>query len=164
MKSKTYELCEFLTDVVQVEKLAVQFPHRVGYHQSCHGLRELRLGAASELMPPPDDAAVGNNESKTHRLLRMVEGLELVTLERSDECCGFGGAFAVGEEAVSCMMGQDRIADHQQAGAEVIVANDMSCLMHMDGLIRRQKQNLPVMHIAELLAGNKLPRNGKTQP
>ncbi|HMO84871.1 MAG TPA: (Fe-S)-binding protein, partial [Lacipirellulaceae bacterium] len=66
--------------------------------------------------------------------------------------CGFGGAFAVDEEAVSCMMGLDRIADHQRAGAEVITAGDMSCLMHLDGLIRRRGAPLRVLHVAELLA------------
>ena len=83
----------------------------------------------------------------------MLDGIRLVTLTRPDECCGFGGTFAVNEEAVSCMMGQDRIADHEQAGAEVLTANDMSCLMHLEGLIRRARKPLRVMHIAEILAG-----------
>ncbi len=146
LKKKTFELCEFLTDVIQVERLELQFPYRVGLHQSCHGLRELRLGSSSEM--------VGPAFSKTQRLLEMVEGLQLVQLERPDECCGFGGTFAVNEEAVSCMMGQDRIFDHEQAGAEVLTANDMSCLMHLSGLIRREKKPLRVMHIAEILAGD----------
>ncbi len=74
-------------------------------------------------------------------------------LRRVDECCGFGGTFAVSEAAVSASMGLDRIADHQQAGAQVLTANDMSCLMHLEGLIRRRKIPLRVMHIAEILAG-----------
>jgi len=145
LKAKTFELCEFLTDVAGVTKLPVRFPHRVGLHQSCHGLRELRLGSASERVEPPF--------SKVRQLLATVDGVELVTLQRPDECCGFGGTFAVAEEAVSCLMGEDRVADHEGAGAEVLTANDMSCLMHLDGLIRRQHKPLRVMHVAEILAG-----------
>ena len=146
LKRKTFELCEFLVDVARVERLEVRFPHKVGLHQSCHGLRELRLARASELMQP----AFG----KAEQLLRMVEGVELTTLRRPDECCGFGGTFAVAEEAVSCLMGLDRIADHEQAGTEVLTANDMSCLMHLAGLIRRQGKPIRVLHIAEILAGD----------
>jgi len=145
LKNKTFELCEFLTGVCGVESWQGGFPHRTGLHQSCHGLRELRTGVASELNQPP--------ASKTRQLIEGLEGIELLDLERADECCGFGGTFAINEEAVSCMMGQDRIADHLQAGAEVMTAADMSCLMHLDGLIRRDKKPLRVMHIAELLAG-----------
>ena len=146
LKQKTYELCEFLVDVVKLDRIDRSFPHRVGLHQSCHGLRELRLASSSELMEP----AFG----KAQQLLELLDGVELVTLSRPDECCGFGGTFAVAEEAVSCMMGLDRIHDHETAGAEVLTANDMSCLMHMEGLIRRQRKPLRVMHIAEILAGH----------
>ena len=145
IRLKTFELCAFLTDVLKVEKLDVSFPHKVGLHQSCHGLRELNLGSCSEVM--------GEEFSKARTLLEMVDGIELVDLTRKDECCGFGGTFAVSEEAVSCMMGNDRIHDHEHAGAEVITAGDMSCLMHLDGLIKRQKKPIRTMHIAEILAG-----------
>ncbi len=145
LRSKTFELCEFLTDVVQLDHWDGKFPHRVGLHQSCHGLRELRLGSCSELNIVPF--------SKPRSLLQMLDGITLVDLSRPDECCGFGGTFAVAEEAVSCAMGRDRIADHLQAGAEVLTANDMSCLMHLQGLIGRNRQPLKVMHIAEILAG-----------
>lgn len=141
----TYELCEFLVDVLKVETITGSFPYRVGLHQSCHGLRELRLGSASELMQP--------RFSKAGQLLQGLDGIQLVELKRGDECCGFGGTFAVAEEAVSCMMGLDRIHDHEQAGAEIMTAGDMSCLMHMYGLITRQKKPLKVMHVAEILAG-----------
>jgi L-lactate dehydrogenase complex protein LldE len=144
LKRKTYELCEFLHDVLRVERVAGRFPFRVGVHQSCHGLRELRLGASSERVEP--------RYNKVRRLLESLEGIELVELARADECCGFGGTFAVSEEAVSCMMGRDRIHDHQQAGAEVLTAADMSCLMHLEGLIRRDRTPLKVMHVAEILA------------
>jgi len=145
LKRKTYELCEFMVDVLKVEQLDVRFPYRVGLHQSCHGLRELRLASSSEL--------VGASYGKARQLLEKVDGLELTTLGRPDECCGFGGTFAVAEDAVSCMMGDDRIHDHEQAGTEVLTANDMSCLMHLAGLIRRQKKPIRIMHIAEIMAG-----------
>ena len=145
LRPRVFELCEYLTDVLQIDSLPVRFPYKVGLHQSCHGLRELRLGQSSEL--------VGPAFSKARELLSLVEGVELVDLSRPDECCGFGGTFAVSEEAVSCLMGRDRIADHLQAGAEVLTAMDMSCLMHLDGLIRRDGRPLRVMHIAEILAG-----------
>jgi L-lactate dehydrogenase complex protein LldE len=145
LKKKTFELCEFLTDVVQVRAIAGRFPYRVGLHQSCHGLRELRLGTSSELVQPPS--------GKPRRLLEMLDGITFAALSRPDECCGFGGTFAVNEEAVSCMMGQDRIADHERAGTQVLTANDMSCLMHLEGLIRRAGRSVHVMHVAEILAG-----------
>ncbi len=145
VRARTIELCEFLTDVLSVEVLHARFPHRVGLHESCHGLRGLRLGVSSELNVPP--------YSKVRRLLEMVEGLELVPLDRADECCGFGGTFAVAEEAVSVKMGRDRIRDHVAHGAEVITATDMSCLMHLAGLLRREKLPLRVLHVAEILNG-----------
>lgn len=145
LKAKTFELCEFLTDVLKVEAIEGRFPHRVGLHQSCHGLRELRLGQASELVGPPF--------GKTRQLLELLDGVQLTTLSRPDECCGFGGTFAVSEEAVSCMMGQDRLFDHEQAGTEVLTANDMSCLMHLEGLLRRARKSMRVVHVAEILAG-----------
>jgi L-lactate dehydrogenase complex protein LldE len=143
---KTFELCEFLTDVIKVERIDGRFPHKVGLHQSCHGLRELRLGKSSEL--------VGTPYGKARQLLALLDGIEFSTLSRPDECCGFGGTFAVNEEAVSCLMGRDRIADHEKSGTEVLTANDMSCLMHLDGLIRRERKPIRVMHVAEILAGD----------
>ncbi len=81
----------------------------------------------------------------------MIEGLELVELIRRDECCGFGGSFCIGEEAVSVKMGKDRIKDHEHSGAEVITGADMSCLIHLDGIIKRQNKTTRVMHIAQIL-------------
>jgi L-lactate dehydrogenase complex protein LldE len=140
----TYELCELLVDVLAIERASGRFAHKVGLHDSCHGLRELRLGAGSERRIAPFN--------KVARLLSGLDGLELVELTRPDECCGFGGTFAVSEDAVSCAMGKDRIADHERGGAEVMTAVDMSCLMHLDGLIRRDRRPLRVMHVAEILA------------
>ena len=81
----------------------------------------------------------------------MVKGLELITLNRVDECCGFGGTFCVSEEAVSVKMGKDRITDHITNGAEYITSSDMSCLMHLEGILQRNNSNIKVMHIAEIL-------------
>lgn len=144
LKAKTFELTEFLTDVLKLHSMPGRFPHRVGLHQSCHGLRELRLASSSEV--------VGLSFNKARLMLQSLEGIQLSELKRPDECCGFGGTFAVNEEAVSCMMGLDRIQDHQDAGTEILTGNDMSCLMHLGGLIRRQRKPMRVMHIAEILA------------
>jgi len=144
LKSKTHELCEFLTDVLNVKQVGGRFPHKVGLHQSCHGLRELRIGSSSERVEP--------DFNKPRSLLETLEGITLSELSRPDECCGFGGMFSVGEEAVSCMMGVDRIDDHEQAGTEILTSVDMSCLMHLSGLITRQGKSIRVMHIAEIFA------------
>jgi L-lactate dehydrogenase complex protein LldE len=116
----------------------------VGLHRSCHGHRELRLASGSERMVAPFD--------KVKALLSSIRDLTLLEPSRPDECCGFGGTFAVNEEAVSCLMGKDRIAEHEKAGAEVIAGVDMSCLMHLDGLLRRERRPMRVMHVAEVLA------------
>lgn len=150
MRGKIFELCEFLVDVLKVDHLPGQFPYVVGLHASCHGLRELRLASNSERNIPQFD--------KPRQLLEMLSGVQFATLRRTDECCGFGGTFAVAEEAVSCTMGRDRIEDHLQAGTEVLTAGDMSCLMHLAGLIQRDKHPLRVMHIAEILAGYEVPQ------
>lgn len=138
-----YELCEFLVDVIKVSDIEAKFPFVVGLHESCHGLRGLRLGKASELMEP--------EYSKPRYLLEKVNGIRLASLQRPDECCGFGGTFAVSEEAVSVRMGEDRIEDHINSGVEVITATDLSCLMHLEGLLKRRKSTVRVMHIAEIL-------------
>jgi L-lactate dehydrogenase complex protein LldE len=143
IRNKIYELCEFLTDVLQVKTLEASFPYKVGLHQSCHGQRGLGLAQMTELVAPPF--------SKPEALLGMVKGLELIPLDRKDECCGFGGTFCVTEEAVSVKMGKDRIKDHEAHGAAVITGSDMSCLMHLEGILRRQKSPVQVKHIAEIL-------------
>jgi L-lactate dehydrogenase complex protein LldE len=148
LRKNTFELCEYLVDIANVVKLDGTFPHKVGLHMSCHGLRELRLGRSSEVMVKPFN--------KVRFLLAQLRGIELVELTRPDECCGFGGTFAVNEEAVSCLMGRDRIADHEKAGAEVITGFDTSCLMHLEGLIRRHNKPLRVMHVAQILETAKL--------
>jgi L-lactate dehydrogenase complex protein LldE len=88
--------------------------------------------------------------------LEKAAGIEIINLDREDECCGFGGTFSVFEPEVSVKMGKDRISDHLRYGAEIITATDMSCLMHLEGIIRRQKQGIKVVHIAEILNSNSL--------
>ncbi|AXH08492.1 Fe-S oxidoreductase [Malaciobacter halophilus] len=147
VKTSIYEICEFLHDIIKVEKFDVSFPHKVGVHNSCHGHRMLKLGSASELNIP--------YESKLKNLLALVKDIEIVSLKRDDECCGFGGTFSVTEEDISVAMGKDRIKDHIDSQAQVITGADMSCLMHMDGIINRNNENIKVMHIVEILAGVK---------
>lgn len=143
IRNSVYEICEFLTDVLRITSLSAKFPHRVGLHQSCHGQRGLRLSSMTE-----------RNEksfSKLEDLLGLVEGVEILKPERADECCGFGGTFCVTEEAVSVKMGQDRIKEHDANAVEYIVGADTSCLMHMEGILRRQGSKVQVKHIVEIL-------------
>jgi L-lactate dehydrogenase complex protein LldE len=143
IRTSIYELTEFMTDVLNVQKLSSKFPFKVGLHQSCHGQRGLGLAQMSEVVAPPF--------SKSLQLLKLVDGLELVDLGRKDECCGFGGTFCIFEESVSVKMGKDRVTDHVRHGAEFITGSDMSCLMHLEGILRRQKSPTRVAHIAEIL-------------
>jgi L-lactate dehydrogenase complex protein LldE len=143
IRGKVFELVEFLTDILKVEKLHARFPYKVGIHHSCHGLRGLHLSQMSELNAPAF--------SKPQQLLNMVEGLQQITLTRQDECCGFGGTFCVAEEAVSVKMGKDRVADHTKNGAEYITSSDLSCLMHLEGILHRNNSAVKIVHIAEIL-------------
>lgn len=147
VRKKTLDISEFLIDILHIQSLPAYFPHKVGLHQSCHGQRGLRLAQSSE--------RVGEPFSKIKTLLNMVEGIQLIDLDRKDECCGFGGTFAVSEEAVSVKMGKDRIADHRRNGADYITAGDMSCLMHLEGLLKRQNAGIQVKHLVEILNSEK---------
>ena len=148
VKASTYEITEFLHDVLKIDKLDSTFNYKVGVHNSCHGHRVLKLGSASELNEP--------SFNKLKNLLNLVNGIEIVDLKRDDECCGFGGTFCVTEEAISVAMGKDRINDHVNSKAEVITGADMSCLMHMEGIINRDKTPIKVMHISEILLGEEI--------
>lgn len=143
LRERVFEICEFLTDVLQVKSLPAKFPHRVGLHQSCHGQRGLGLSSMSERHLP--------NYSKLGQLLNMVDGLEWALPEKTDECCGFGGTFCVTEEAVSVKMGQDRVKEHQALNIEYITGADTSCLMHLEGILKRQQSPIGVKHIVEIL-------------
>jgi L-lactate dehydrogenase complex protein LldE len=147
IKASIYEVCEFLHDVVKIENINFDFsfPYNVGVHNSCHGHRVLKLASASELNIP--------YESKLKNLLNKIPEINLINLKREDECCGFGGTFCVQEEAISVAMGKDRIDDHLESNAQIMTGADMSCLMHMDGIITRDGNPIKVMHIVEILAG-----------
>jgi L-lactate dehydrogenase complex protein LldE len=150
---RTTEFCSFLHDEVGAAALAelgAAHAGRVAVHLGCHGLRGLGLARPSELQIRPFD--------KVRALLAAVRGLEIAELSRPDECCGFGGTFAVGEPAVSVKMGRDRLRDFSSHGAQAVVSTDMSCLMHLDGLARRERLALPMYHVAEVLAGTARPR------
>ena len=148
---RTYELCEFITDVLGIRRIPGSYPRRVGLHQSCHGLRELRLGTGTERMVEP--------WNKVRSLVGSLEGIQLVDLTRPDECCGFGGIFALEESEVSGAMGRDRVADHAKAGAEVVTAVDVSCLMHLEGIARRGRSPLQFLHVAQVLDEAMSPGN-----
>jgi L-lactate dehydrogenase complex protein LldE len=132
-----YELTEFLLDVLGVEEVGAYFPHPVAYHPTCHSLRLLKLG------------------DRPTRLLRRVEGLTLVDLPGAEECCGFGGTFAVKNPDVSAAMGADKIGHAVESGARFLVAADNSCLMHLGGTARRSGAPIRTLHLAEILASTR---------
>jgi L-lactate dehydrogenase complex protein LldE len=131
---RVYELSEFVVDVLGVTDVGAQFPHAVAFHPTCHSLRLLRVGDRPE------------------RLLGAVAGIRLVELAHAEECCGFGGTFAVKNSDTSVAMGRDKVDEVLASGAEVLTAGDTSCLMHLGGLLSRRKAGLRVMHMAEILA------------
>jgi L-lactate dehydrogenase complex protein LldE len=139
----TYELCEFIAGPLGRPTLTGRFPHRVAMHLGCHAQRGLRLGGATELHQPLD--------GPMHALLAGLEGLTFAALDRPDECCGFGGSFAVGEPSVSVSMGRDKLADVARHHAEVLVSSDPSCLLHLEAVARHHGATLRTLHIAELL-------------
>ena len=141
----TMDLVEFLHDVMKVEKLPGHFTHKVSLHNSCHGVRELGLSSPSERNEP--------RFNKIRDLLQLVDGITVVEPERPDECCGFGGMFAVEETAVSARMGLDKLRRHIATGAEYVTGPDSSCLMHMEGVARKQGiGDIKFIHVAEILS------------
>lgn len=143
IRSSVFELTEFLTDILKVKTINASFPHKVGIHNSCHGQRGLHLSSMTERVLP--------SFSKPEQLLGMVKGISLHLPERKDECCGFGGTFCVFEEAVSVKMGKDRIEEHTANQVEYITGTDVSCLMHLEGILKRQGSPVKTIHIAEIL-------------
>jgi L-lactate dehydrogenase complex protein LldE len=142
--AKTMDIVEFLHDVVKVESLPARFPHKVSVHNSCHGVRELGLSSPSERNIP--------RYNKIIDLLRLVDGIEVVEPERPDECCGFGGMFAVEEQAVSRRMGIDKVKRHIATGAEYVTGPDSSCLMHMQGVAEKEQLPIKFIHVVQILA------------
>jgi L-lactate dehydrogenase complex protein LldE len=141
-----YELCEFLIKFFPEANAGLRFEYQVAVHQSCHGLRELRLGKMSERV-------FDRTPSVLEATLAGVSGIRLVTPERQDECCGFGGSFSIDEADVSARMGQDKLSALEAAGAEVVTSSDMSCLMHLEGIARRRNSPIRLLHISQILAG-----------
>ncbi|WP_338932623.1 (Fe-S)-binding protein [Streptomyces netropsis] len=132
--AKTYELTEFLIDVLGVTDVGAYFPHTVTYHPTCHGLRVLGLG------------------DRPLRLLEKVRGIELRKPAGAEECCGFGGTFAVKNPAVSAAMGADKARALTETGATAVCAVDNSCLLHIGGTLARDGSAVRPVHIAEILA------------
>jgi L-lactate dehydrogenase complex protein LldE len=128
------ELSEFLVDDLGLTDVGARFPHAVAFHPTCHSLRLLRIG------------------DRPQRLLASVEGLRLVDLPGADQCCGFGGTFAVKNADTSVAMGGDKVDAVVASGAEVLTSADTSCLMHIGGLLSRRGSSIRVMHLAEILA------------
>lgn len=140
---KIYDICEFIHDVVQPQSLNAFFPHKVSIHNSCHGVRELFLSTPSEMNVPYNN--------KLRNLLNLVKGIEVLEPSRVDECCGFGGMFAIEEPDVSTAMGRDKVKDHMNTGAAYITGADSSCMMHMKGVIEREHWPIQLIHIVEIL-------------
>ena len=134
LAAKTYELSEFLVNVLKVEDVGAYYPHRVTFHPTCHARRVLHVG----------DAPL--------KLLRNVRGMTLVTLADDDQCCGFGGTFSVKNADTSIAMLSDKIRCVLDTGAECVTAGDNSCLMHIGGGLHRLRSGVRAVHLAEILA------------
>ena len=132
--AKTYDLSEFLVDVLGVEDVGAYFPHSVTFHPTCHSLRMIHVG------------------SKPYRLLSRVEGLDFRELPLAEECCGFGGTFAVKNGPTSSAMAEDKVQHIKETDAEFCAAGDMSCLMNISGAMSRLQMGTKVIHLAEILA------------
>jgi L-lactate dehydrogenase complex protein LldE len=132
--ARTFELSELLVDVLGVEDVGATYEHRVTYHPTCHSLRLLRVG------------------DKPLRLLRNVRGITLVELEAADQCCGFGGTFALKNAETSAAMLADKMTHVVETGADVLTAGDASCLMHIGGGLGRLDSGARAVHLAEILA------------
>src|SRR5262249_34958167 len=128
---RTYELSEFVIDVLGTDDVGAYFPHRVTYHPTCHSLRLLKVG------------------DRPLRLLRNVRGIGLVDLPAHDECCGFGGTFSIKNPDVSAAMLADKMEAVIETGAEVLCAGDRSCLMHIGGGLERIRAGVKTLHLAE---------------
>jgi len=134
LASRTYEFTEFVVNILGVDDVQASYRGKVALHQSCHLLREL------------------NVRNEPQRLLKSVKGIDLVDLERSETCCGFGGLFSIKYPEISGGILQEKIESIQKSGADVVVACDVGCLMHIAGGLSRQDIATKTMHIAELLA------------
>jgi L-lactate dehydrogenase complex protein LldE len=132
--AKTYELTEFLIDVLGVEDVGAYFPHTVTFHPTCHAVRMAHIG------------------DRPYRLLSKVEGLTLLPLEEADQCCGFGGTFSVKNDLLSAALVSDKAAEVEKTGAEYLVNVDNACLMNIGGRLHREGSAVKTIHLAEILA------------
>jgi L-lactate dehydrogenase complex protein LldE len=129
-----YEFSDFLVNILKVEDIGASFPAKVTYHDSCAALRECGL------------------KQEPRKLLQQVKGLELIEMNDVETCCGFGGTFAVKFEPISAAMGDQKITNALNTNANYIVSTDMSCLMHLQGIINHQQKPIQVIHLADVLA------------
>jgi len=134
MKNSIYELSDFLVNILHVENLGATFPHRVTFHDSCAALREYGI------------------KDEPRRLLTQVKGLELVEMPESETCCGFGGTFAVKNNAISTAMADKKVQNALATDAEFIVSTEASCLMNINGYCSKQKIPVRGIHLADVLA------------
>ncbi|WP_080838895.1 (Fe-S)-binding protein [Cohnella massiliensis] len=134
LQSKSYEFTQFLVQVLGVTDVGAEFPRKVTYHPSCHGSR--LLGIKDEPM----------------ELMKNVKGLEFVPLPLAEDCCGFGGTFAVKMADISGAMVSEKVDHVKETEAEVLVGLDMACLLNIAGNLRYRNEPVRVMHLAELLA------------
>jgi len=135
IRHKIYELSDFLVNILKVEKLDVVFNHKVTFHDACAALREYGV------------------EEEPRKLLRMVEGLELIEMPERDTCCGFGGTFAIKNTAISTAMTEKKVLHALQTGAEYIISTEASCLMNVNGYIAKNKLPIKGIHLADVLSG-----------
>jgi L-lactate dehydrogenase complex protein LldE len=135
LADRTFELTEFLSDVMHVEALAARFPAKVTYHDSCSSLRELGVREAPR------------------RLLRCVAGLDLIEMDETEICCGFGGAFSVKYPAIANAIVEGKTRNAEKTGASCLLAGDLGCLLHMAGKLSRENAAIECRHVAEVLAG-----------
>ena len=134
LQGKVYELTDFLVNVLKIEDLGARFEGKATYHDSCAALRECKI------------------KSEPRKLLKTVKGLELIDLEENETCCGFGGTFAVKFEAISVAMGEQKAQHIINTKADFLISTDLSCLMHIDGVLGNQGVPIKSMHIADVLA------------
>lgn len=132
--ARTYELSEFIVDVLGVTDVGAYFPHRVTYHPTCHSVRIAKVG------------------DRPLRLLKEVRGIDLIDLPKAEECCGFGGTFSVKNPDVSIAMASDKARHVRTTGAEYLVAGDHACLMNIGGVLHRGRSGVKTIHLAEILA------------
>jgi len=137
---KTYELTQYLVDILGVDDLGARYDGKITYHDSCHLLRSLRV------------------REQPRRLLRKVSGAEFVELHDSDKCCGFGGAFSVKYADISAAMADDKVKNIMASGADTVTGCDMGCLMNIQGMLSRKGSDIKVRHIAQILAGDRIEK------